>query len=112
MSSGNDFSGPWNDGPSTQLGETFQFIEDPVQHVIDTNGLLDQVANGTDRTEQDVQKMDKMLSEERSAEVNLAAPPGEQQWNKEMVFQEKKSNEEKLSRNNGKKTTGKKGSKK
>lgn len=118
MSSGNDFIGPWNEGPSTQLGETFQFIEDPIQHVIDTNGLLDQVANGTERTPQDVQNMDTKLSEERSSEVNLASPPGEQHWNKELFFEEdvdseeEVDSEEKLSRNNGKKTTEKKGSKK
>ncbi len=82
MSSGNDFRGPWNEGPSTQLGETFQFIEDPIQHVIDTNQLVDQEISGTDRTEKEVEKLNKTLSKERSAVVNAAAPPGEQQWNK------------------------------
>src|SRR3982750_4230872 len=49
LSSGNDFRGPWNDGPSTQFGEAFQYIEDPIQHVMETNGLLSQKAVGTDR---------------------------------------------------------------
>jgi Mn-containing catalase len=87
MSSGNDFRGPWNEGPSTQLGETFQFIEDPIQHVIDTNQLADQEIAGTDRTEKEVQKLNKTLSKERSAVVNAAAPPGEQQWNKPADFE-------------------------
>lgn len=87
MSSGNDFRGPWNEGPSTQLGETFQFIEDPIQHVIDSNQLVDQEASGTERTEKEVQKMNKTLGKERSAEVNAAAPPGKQQWNKPEDFE-------------------------
>ncbi len=81
MSTGNDFNGPWNHGTSTQLGETWQFIEDPIKHVIETSGLLDQQAVGTERTEKGIQKLNKQLSEERSAEVTAAAPLGEQQWN-------------------------------
>src|SRR5215217_6495529 len=46
FSTGNDFKGPWNQGPSTQLRETFQFIDDPVKHVINTNALLDQEISG------------------------------------------------------------------
>jgi len=30
MSSGSEARGPWNEGQSTQLGETWQFIEDPM----------------------------------------------------------------------------------
>ena len=82
MSSGNDFRGPWNEGTSTQLGETIQFIEDPIKHVLETNGLLLQKTDGTDRTEKEVQKLNKQLSTERSAEIKAASPMGEQQWNK------------------------------
>jgi len=82
MSSGNDFSGPWNEGVSTRLGEEFQYIEDPIRHVMETNGLLNQKAAGTTRTEKTVQQMNEALSEERSAEINAASPIGEQQWNK------------------------------
>lgn len=82
MSSGNDFRGPWNEGPSTQLGETFQFIEDPIQHVMETNGLVDQQPAGTDRTEEMVQELNKDLSELRSNVIKAASPIGPQQWNK------------------------------
>jgi Mn-containing catalase len=82
MSSGNDFSGPWNEGVSTRLGEEFQYIDDPIRHVMETNGLLDQKAAGTTRTEKGVQQMNKALSEERSAEVAAASTMGMQQWNK------------------------------
>lgn len=81
MSSGNDYRGPWNQGVSSQFGETFQYVDDPIQHVRDTNGLLDQEPAGTDRTEEEVAELDQQLSAQRSAEVNEACPIGEQQWN-------------------------------
>jgi Mn-containing catalase len=89
MSSGNDFRGPWNEGPTTQFGETLQFVEDPIQHVINTNGLLDQKPAGTKRTERDVQRMNKTRSKEKSTEVNTAVSSGVQQWNKAAKVQRK-----------------------
>jgi Mn-containing catalase len=80
MSTGNDFTGPWNEGPTTQLGETYQYIEDPIKYVMDTNGLQGQTPQGTERTEKTMTKTDKELSRLRSEEINMAAPPGEQQW--------------------------------
>ncbi|MBD0294676.1 MAG: manganese catalase family protein, partial [Flavisolibacter sp.] len=82
MSSGNDFRGPWNQGLTTQQGEAFQFIEDPIRHVMETNGLLDQQAEGTERTEKSVQKLNKEMSTLRSTEVNSATPVKDIQWNK------------------------------
>jgi len=81
MSSGNDFRGPWNQGKSTQMGEPFQFIEDPIQHVMDTNGLLDQKAKGSNRTAEEVQELNDTLSRRRSDEINSSCLMGEQQWN-------------------------------
>lgn len=81
MSSGNDFRGQWNQGASTQMGETFQYIEDPIKHVMETNGLLDQKAEGTKRTEEEVQQINDKLGLRRSDEVNSAALIGAQQWN-------------------------------
>ena len=81
MSTGNSMRGPWNQGESTQLGETFQFIEDPIKHVLETNGLLDQKIQGTDRTEKQVQKMNEELGTAKKEFINTAAPVGPQQWN-------------------------------
>jgi len=81
MSSGNDFRGPWNEGLSSSLGETIQFIDDPISHVLETNGLLQQKSAGTERTEKEVQKLNKQLGAQRSAEVEAASPKGVQQWN-------------------------------
>jgi Mn-containing catalase len=80
MSSGNDFRGTWNEGPSTKLNEEFQFIEDPIQHVMQTNGLVNQEISGTDRTQSTVKKLDKQMSKLRSEEINSATAPGAQQW--------------------------------
>lgn len=83
MSSGNDFRGPWNEGKSTKLNDEFKYIEDPIKHVMETNGLLKPQNDEsiTTKMEQAAQ-MDRELSQERSQEVNMAAPIGEQQWSK------------------------------
>jgi Mn-containing catalase len=81
MSSGNDFRGPWNDGPTTRLGETFQYIEDPISHIMSTQSLSSQEPQGTDRTREEVEEMDKELSEQRKTEVNTASPTENMSWN-------------------------------
>jgi Mn-containing catalase len=81
MSSGNNYTGPWNEGATTQLGETIQYVEDPIAYVLETNGLLQHEAAGTDRTEEAAGKIERQLSELKSAEVTGATPAGVQQWN-------------------------------
>ncbi|HLP53647.1 MAG TPA: manganese catalase family protein [Fluviicola sp.] len=82
MSNGESFSGPWNEGKSPELGEEWQFIEDPLQHVKDTNGLLEEEIAGTDRTEKSVQRTNRELSAERKKEVEEANVPvdGQMSW--------------------------------
>lgn len=64
MSSGNDIKGPWNDMPSTQLGEDISYIDDPIKHVMDTNGLLTQ--NGVkEDTFKQLAKLEKEMSKKR-----------------------------------------------
>jgi len=81
MSNGNNIRGPWNQGVSSQLGETWQYIEDPIQHVMETNGLLKQQIAGTERTEDLVTEMNEKLGKMRSSHIKEMAPPGPQQWN-------------------------------
>jgi Mn-containing catalase len=57
------------------MGEEWQTIEDPLQHVRDTNGLLDEKAKGTERTEKSVQSANKELSAERKQTVDKATAP-------------------------------------
>jgi len=81
MSSGNDYTGPWNEGKTTQLGETLQYIDDPIDYVMKTQGLLQHEASGTDRTQEAVKKVDAQLSKIKSMEVSEASPAGVQSWN-------------------------------
>ncbi|MCF2446680.1 manganese catalase family protein [Dyadobacter sp. CY345] len=80
MSSGMDATGPWNQGTSTQLGETWQYIEDPLQHVMDSNGLTNLTPTGTDRTEKSVQQLNEELSKLRNEEITSATAEIDAQW--------------------------------
>jgi Mn-containing catalase len=77
MSQGEDFKGPWNEGISPEFGEDWKFIDNPVEHVRNTNGLLDEQSEGTDRTEEYIRETNKNLSAERKAEIDSAAPVNE-----------------------------------
>ncbi len=81
MSDGADIKGPWNSGESSQLGEQWQNIKDPVAKVRETNGLVDCVPTGTARTMEGMKDIDYARSKECSEEINMAVPIGEQQWN-------------------------------
>src|SRR5690606_20238307 len=74
MSSGNDFRGPWNEGPSTRLKEELQHVTDPISYVMETHGLEGQSPKGANRTMNDVADMDETLSKVRKSEVNAASP--------------------------------------
>jgi len=88
FSNGNDFRGTWNEGMSTEMGETYQYIDDPIKHVMETNGLRDQKAQGTERTEESVQKLNKEMSEIRSSQVNSTSPTKDMSWNKTLTQEE------------------------
>ena len=79
-SAGEDARGPWNEGASTQFKETWQYINDPKEHMESTNGLQDIDPKGTDRTLESVEKDDRELSRVRSEEVNSATPTKDIQW--------------------------------
>lgn len=79
-SQGEDAQGPWNKGNSSQLNEIWQYVEDPLKHVKDTNGLRDIKPQGTTRTLESVQKADKELSKQRRKEVDSATPDNNLQW--------------------------------
>jgi Mn-containing catalase len=80
MSSGIDFRGPWNEGKSPGLGETWQYIDDPIRHVMETNGMADQKPMGTDRTPESAEQKGKELGKMRSQKIREAIPRGENQW--------------------------------
>lgn len=80
MSNGTSARGPWNEGESPGLGESWQYIEDPLEHVMSSQGLKDQKPQGTDRTLDGVEKKNKELSQQRSEKIKKAVPKGENQW--------------------------------
>ena len=81
MSNGSSIRGPWNQGESTQLGETWQYIDDPIRHVMETNSLLDQKIEGTERTESNIQAMNQKIGKNKKEFINESAPAGPLQWN-------------------------------
>jgi Mn-containing catalase len=85
MSKGDEFKGPWNTGMSPLLDEEWKIIDDPHQHVIDTQGLLEEQAVGTDRTEALIQDANKRLSAERKAVIDKsnAHKNGYMSWSEE-----------------------------
>ena len=80
LSKGEEFRGPWNEGQSSRLKEEWQYIDNSLEEVRKTNGLVDRKPEGTERTEKQVAQMDKQLSDERSNEVLSATPEKELMW--------------------------------
>ncbi|ELR71659.1 Mn-containing catalase [Fulvivirga imtechensis AK7] len=82
MSNGSSAKGPWNEGVSTGLGETWEYIDDPVEHVLKTNGLLDEPVSGTQRTMESAKEKTEDLSKVRTQHIKGAVPKGENQWSR------------------------------
>ncbi len=81
LSNGTEVRGPWNEGQGPWgKGEHWDYIDDPIKHVVDTNGEVDHQPTGSKMTQQQVKKKDKALSKERSLEVSSMVPKGENQW--------------------------------
>ncbi len=80
MSKGKDYRGPWNEGKSTQLNETWQYIDNAQQKVMSTDGLTDLEPEGSDRSDEYIRETEKRLAKERSKEIKSANPEKDQQW--------------------------------
>ena len=91
MSQGQEGHGPWNEGTSTKLQEEWQYIDDPLDYVEKTDGLLDVEPQGTKRTLESVKKTDEKLAKERSTEILSALPKEDLQWNDSKDSNEKKN---------------------
>lgn len=81
MSNGQEFRGPWNEGTSSQLGEDWIYVDNPKERVMETHGLKDEPITGSDRTEEEIQKMNQTLSKTRSEEIKGTTPMKDMQWN-------------------------------
>lgn len=81
MSNGADARGPWNEGRGPwAAGEKWEYVDDPLKHVIDTEGMINQPIKGTSRTQKEVDKLNKDMSKKRSEEVKKQVPTGQNQW--------------------------------
>ena len=89
LSKGGEARGPWNEGPSSQLGEEWQYIECPKDEVQRTNGLVNREPKGTHRTEEGIRKIEKKLAKERSEEIFSTTPKENMCWSK---YDDKKCN--------------------
>lgn len=79
MSNGTSVRGPWNEGQMPGMGESWEYVDDPISHVVNTKGMTssDHSANGS---MDEVEKKNKELSKMKSDEVKSATPKGENQW--------------------------------
>lgn len=81
MSNGADARGPWNQGQGPWLpSESWEYITDPVEQVVQTQGQIQKPIEGTTRTAEQIQQLEAELSRLRSQEVKQAVPMGENQW--------------------------------
>jgi len=75
----NSFKGPWNEGEMPGMGKDFELIEDPAAFVKQTEGLSS-LENDKAAEMKQTEKINKKMSEEKSAEVKSAEPKGVAQW--------------------------------
>jgi Mn-containing catalase len=68
---GDDVRGPWNDGSGPWDQGQWAYIDDPIRHVRETDGLHDQDILGSARGMRETQRIDEALSAERSEEVTV-----------------------------------------
>lgn len=81
MSNGESFRGPWNQGQGPwPEGEQWAYVEDPVQHVMETKGQVEQPIQGTSKTPEQVARIDRQLSQQRSREIREATGKYPAQW--------------------------------
>jgi len=80
MSNGETVRGPWNEGQGPWEEGEWAYIDDPISHVRETAGLTEESLKGAAKTPSEVSKLDKTLSQERTAEIKEAVVPGPLQW--------------------------------
>jgi len=71
--------GPWNEGEMPGMGKNFEYIEDPIGYVQETQGLGTK-ENSMTKQLAEAEKLNKKMSEVKSAEEKIAEPTGVAQW--------------------------------
>lgn len=81
LSNGSGTRGPWNEGQGPwESGEEWDYIEDPIQHVLKTQGLTQHEAKGSSKSLKEVEENNKELSQKHSKLVKNASPKGTKSW--------------------------------
>ncbi len=81
LSKDGDVRGAWNQGQGPwPKGEEWVFIDDPLQHVDETRGLVDEPAGGSSKSPDQIEEMDHELARIRCDEIEQAVPEGAAQW--------------------------------
>jgi Mn-containing catalase len=81
MSNGRSARGPWNQGQGPWgPGESWEFIADPVQEVMQTQGNTNLPIKGTKESVDEVLKKNKQQSQQRSMEINQAIQSQQNTW--------------------------------
>jgi len=81
MSNGTSVRGPWNQGQgSWEEGENWEYVENPHEHVVQTQGLVHEQVKGTKRTPEEAEAMSRKLGQQRSQEIKSAIGGPSNQW--------------------------------
>ena len=79
MSNGVSARGPWNEGQGPWNSGEWTYIDDPLEHVVATQGLTKQKSTSP-HSREELDRKNREISKMRSSEVNKATPNGEQHW--------------------------------
>lgn len=80
LSNGTSFKGPWNEGTSPGLGESWEYIADPLEHIMKTHGLVNEPTIGTERSMESSELKTIQVSKIRSTEVKSHTPQKDLSW--------------------------------
>jgi Mn-containing catalase len=81
LSNGEDVRGPWNQGQGPwQNGEQWEFIEDPVNQVVSSQGQKSAKAGGDKKSSKEAKKKSQELSKQRSQEIKQSMSKKGKSW--------------------------------
>ena len=81
LSNGQDSRGPWNQGQGPwSEGEEWEYIDNPMQQVLVSEGQVDKTTQGTSLTREEKEQVETELGAVRSEEIRSAIPKGGNQW--------------------------------
>lgn len=79
LSTGPSSRGPWNEGKN-RLGEQWQYVEDSIAFVQQSKGMLSVEPDGATMSLKDMEKQNRSLSSEKSAQARSGTSDGATQW--------------------------------